>query len=73
MGEEITKQDIIKALKKHRREITSIINGLEQLDETDDRSFNRVVVQKIIFTLFEFVDTFVGTEINIHNFMKRRG
>ena len=73
MSEEINKQDIIKALEKHREEITSIIDGFEHLDETDDRSFNRVVVQEIIFTLFEFVDTFVSTEINIHNFMKRRG
>jgi len=73
MSEEINKQDIIKALEKHREELTSIIDGFKQLDETDDRSFNRVVVQEIIFTLFEFVDTFVSTEINIHNFMQRRG
>ena len=73
MSEEVNKQDLIKALKKHREEITSIIDGFEQLDETDDRSFNRVLVQEIMFTLFEFIDTFVSTEINIHNYMKRRG
>ena len=73
MSEEINKQDIIKALKKHRKEITSIIDNFKQLDETDDRSFNRVVAQEIVFTLFGFIDTFVSTEINIHNYMKRRG
>jgi len=73
MSEEITKQDIIKALKKHRRELTAIIDGFKQLDETDDRRLNRIIAQKIVLTLFEFIDTLVNTEINIHNFMKRRG
>ena len=73
MDEGITKQDIIKALKKHRRELTTIIGGFKQLDETDNRSLNRVVAQEIVFTLFEFIDTLVNTEIDIHNYMKRRG
>ena len=73
MGEEINKKEIIKALMKHRRELTSIIDGLKQLDETDDRRFNRILAQGIVFTLFEFIDTLVNTEIDIHNFMKGRG
>ena len=73
MGEEVSKQDIIKALKKHRREITTIIDGFKQLDETDNRRLNRIIAQGVVFTLFEFVDTLVNTEIDIHNFMKRRG
>ena len=70
---EITKDDIIKALRKHRREITALIDAFKALDETDDRRFNRVLAQGIVFTLFEFVDNLVGTEIDIHNFMRRRG
>lgn len=73
MEEEITKQDILKALRRHRRELTYVIDGLTQLDETDDRSLNRVLAQQIVITLFEFVDGFVETEIDIHNFMRRRG
>jgi len=67
------KQKIIKALRKHRREITNIIDGFVQLDETDDRKFNRVLANEIVFTLFGFIDTLVNTEIDIHNFMKGRG
>jgi len=73
MSEEISKQDIIKALEKHREDLATIIDGFKELDKTNDRSFNRVVAQEIVFTLFEFIDTFVSTEINIHNYMKRRG
>ena len=73
MEDETTKQDIIKALKKHRGKLTAIINGFEQLDETDDRRLNRIVTQNIVFTLFEFIDTLINTNIDIHNFMKRRG
>ena len=73
MGEETTKQDIIKALKKHRRGLTSIINNLKLLDETDDGRINRILAQDVVITLFEFVDGFVSTEIEVHNFMKRRG
>ena len=73
MGEEITKQDITKALKKHRRELTAVIEGFKHLDETDDGRLNRILVQKIVLTLFNFIDTFVYTEIDIYNFMKRRG
>lgn len=73
MGEEVFKKDIIKALRKNRRELTAIIDGLKQLDETDDRRLNRVLAQEIVLTLFEFVDTLASTEIDIHNFMKGRG
>ena len=73
MSGEILKQDIIKALKKNRRELTSIIDGLRQLDETDDRRLNRIIAQEIVLTLFKFIDTLTSTEIDIHNFMKRRG
>lgn len=73
MGEEITKQDIIKALRKNRRELTAIIDGLTQLDEIDDRRLNRILTQEIVLTLFEFIDTLASTEIDIHNFMYRRG
>lgn len=72
-SEEITKQDILKALRKHRREFTTLINGFTRLDETEDRRLNRIVAMGLILTLFEFVDAFVNTEIDIHNFMKRRG
>lgn len=73
MDEEIFKKDIIKALRKNRRELTAIINGLTQLDEIDNRRLNRILTNKIVFTLFEFIDTLANTEIDIHNFMKRRG
>ena len=73
IGEETTKQEIIKALKKHRRGLTSVINNLKALDETDDRRINRIIAQNVVLTLFEFIDGFVSTEIDIHNFMKRRG
>lgn len=71
--EEPAKKDIIKSLRKHRAELTAIINGLKNLDETDDPRLNRILAQGIVLTLFELVDTLVNTEINIHNFMKRRG
>lgn len=71
--EKVTKQDIIKSLKKHRRDLAIIINGFEQLDETNNSGLNRVLVRKIVLTLFELVDAMVDTEVNIHNFMKRRG
>lgn len=73
MGEEVNKKNIIKALRKNRRELTAIIDGLTQLDEIDDVRLNRILAQKVVFTLFEFVDDFVSTEIDIHNFMQRRG
>jgi len=73
MSGEILKQDIVKALKTNRRELTSIIDGLRQLDETDDRRLNRIIAQEIVLTLFKFIDTLTSTEIDIHNFMKRRG
>jgi len=73
MGEETFKKDIIKALRKNRRELTAIIDGLKQLDETDDKRLNRVLAQDIVLTLFEFIDTLARNEIDIHNFMKRRG
>ncbi len=73
MEEEVTKKDIIKALRQNRRELTSIIDGLTQLDETDDGRLNRVLTQSIVLTLFEFIDNLVDTEIDIHNYMKRRG
>jgi len=70
---EESKQEIIKSLRKHRGELLNIINGLKQLDETDDRRLNRILAQEIVITLFEFIDTLVNTEIDIHNYMKRRG
>ena len=70
---EESKQEIIKSLKKHRGELLNIINGLKQLDDTDDRRLNRILAQEIVITLFEFIDTLVNTEIDIHNYMKRRG
>ena len=73
MDEEVTKQDIIKALRKHRRDITAIIDGFTALDETSDRRLNRILAQGVVITLFEFVDTLSSTTIDIHNFMKRRG
>ena len=73
MEEEITKQDIIKALKKHRRGLTTVINSLQQLDETDDKRMNRILANRVVIYLFEFIDSFIPTEIDIHNFMKRRG
>jgi len=70
---EESKQEIIKSLRNHRGELLNIINGLKQLDETDDRRLNRILAQEIVITLFEFIDTLVNTEIDIHNYMKRRG
>jgi len=70
---EESKQEIIKSLRKHRGELLNIINGLKQLDDTDDRRLNRILAQEIVITLFEFIDTLVNTEIDIHNYMKRRG
>jgi len=70
---EESKQEIIKSLRNHRGELLDIINGLKQLDETDDRRLNRILAQEIVITLFEFIDTLVNTEIDIHNYMKRRG
>jgi len=73
MGEETNKKSIIKALRKNRRELTTIIDGFKALDETDDERLNRVLAQGIVLTLFEFIDTLVINEIDIHNFIKRRG
>lgn len=71
--EEPTKQDILKALRKHRRQLTAVINSLGQLDEIDNRGLNRVLTNQVIFGLFTFIDGFTDTEIDIHNFMYRRG
>jgi len=73
MSDGNAKKDIIKALEKHRDEITEIIEGFEGLDESDDGRLNRILAQGIVITVFEFVDGFVNTEINIHNFMRGRG
>lgn len=73
LEEELTKEDIIKSLKKCRREITTVINGLASLDKTDDRGLNRVLVQGIVFTLSSCFNNLANAEIDLHNFMKRRG
>lgn len=66
------KEEILKALKKHKRSLTVIINRLEDLDKTDDLLLNRMLVHDLTFTMFELMDTLVNTEIDIYNYMKNR-
>ena len=70
---EVEKVDIIVKLEKHRSDVTKLIDGLEALDFTDDGRINRNIVNQIVFTLFETVDAFVNTELDIHNLLYRRG
>lgn len=72
MGKE-SKKGIIKDLKRHRRDMLKIMNGLKVLDETDNGRVNRNLVNQITFTLFDLVDGLVDTNVDIYNFLYRRG
>jgi len=73
MGEEFTKEKIIKALTKHIEQLDFLRANFKFLDTTDNQGVNRVTVNNITFTLFELIDSIVNTEADIYNFMKRRG
>jgi hypothetical protein len=51
---------IIKNLEKNKIQIDEVISGLESLDNT-----------KIVFTLFELVDSICNTELDIYKYLRR--
>lgn len=67
------KRKIIKNLRKHRKQLQVMVKNLEALDTTDDLRLNRILVNAVTITLFEFIDEMVNTEADIYNFFKRRG
>ena len=70
--EEVTKEGVVKSLKLHQKQLSNILEGLEKLDSTDDKRTNRAIVQNIMFTMYEFIDSIVTTENDIYNYLKRR-
>jgi len=70
--EDITKEGITKSINSHQRQLAEILAGLEKLDGTNDNRTNRIIVQNIMFTMYEFIDSIVNTENDIYSFLKRR-
>lgn len=64
--------DIIKALRKDKERIDKIIDGLESLN-TDDSTIKRHAQNQVVFTVFEFMDNIGKIEVEIYNYLKRRG
>lgn len=67
------KQEIMDELERHKKQVVALINGFEALDKSDDKLLNRLIVNNIAMTLFELIDSLVNTEIDIYNYMHRRG
>jgi Zn-dependent oligopeptidase len=70
--EEVTKEGIVKSIQSHQKQLSDILEGLDKLDSTDDKRTNRIIVQNIMFTMYEFIDSIVNTENDIYSFLKRR-
>jgi Zn-dependent oligopeptidase len=70
--EEVTKEGIVKSIQSHQKQLSDILEGLDKLDSTDDKRTNKIIVQNIMFTMYEFIDSVVNTENDIYSFLKRR-
>ena len=67
------KQKILKSLETHKKQVVALVNGFEALDKSDDKLLNRLIVNNVAITLFELIDSLVNTEIDIYNYLHRRG
>ena len=67
------KREILEELEKHKKQVVALINSFEALDKSDDKLLNRLMVNNIAITLFELIDSLVNTEIDIYNYLHRRG
>jgi len=66
----MTKKQIVKALGRVRDNLSVIITSFEELD--GDKKTERLVTNRITFTMFEVVDELVDVEANTYNFLRRR-
>ncbi len=67
-----SKEEIIQALCKSHRQLDRIVTDLAVLDDTRGQE-ERDLVMRITHTMFEFMDSIGNIEVDLYNYMKRRG
>lgn len=66
------KKEIIQALHRNRQQLGRIVANLNALDSADGQE-ERDIVMRITYTMFELMDSIGNTEVDLYNYLKRRG